>query len=157
MDLQEFRVLHARLSCVERRLRMVVLVWVLSVVGLVLLGVVVQRASSQPAVLRARTFEVVDATGRARLVLTVFEGEPELRLLDIAGRSRLTLDIFEGEPGLRLWDATGKSRLTLSMFEGQPSLLFRDRAGKARIVLTTGEGSMLRLYDPSGRLLFRAP
>ncbi len=51
--------LGLRLRKVERSLQVVVVAWLLSMVVLVLLGVAVQKATSQSAILRAREFHGV--------------------------------------------------------------------------------------------------
>ncbi len=76
-------------------MRMMVTGWVLSVVTLVLLGVAVQQAASQPQVLRARRIEVVDAAGKARVVLGVLPTGVGLSVMDTAYRPRVALVYWE--------------------------------------------------------------
>lgn len=69
-------------------MRVVVAGWVFSVATFVLLGVAVQQAVSQPEVLRARRIEVVNAAGRAYIVLGVSpDVAPGLNILDAAERA----------------------------------------------------------------------
>ena len=107
MERQEFDFLRTRIERLERRMRMVVAGWVLSVAVVVLLGVAVQQAVSQPEVSRTRRIEVVDAAGRRRILLGIDpDGSPVLALWDTAGRPRILLSIRpDGAPGLSLWDA----------------------------------------------------
>jgi hypothetical protein len=139
MERQEFEALRARVESLERRMRIAVAGWVLSVVALVVLGVAAQQAVSQPGVLRARSFEVVDAAGRRRIGLGVLpDGSPKLGLHDAAGRTRAGLAVLPG---------------------GSPVLALDDAAGRTRIMLTlTPDGSpWLTLNDAAGRVVFRAP
>lgn len=135
----EVEILRARLERLERRMRVVVAGWVLSAVVFVLLGVAVQQAVSQPEVLRARRIEVVDAAGRASIMLGV---TPDGKV-----------------PLLLFFDATGETRGLLGMtLNGGLQLRFNDAAGRARIVLATSpDRPEVVLTDATGRVLFRAP
>ena len=135
MEQQELQVLRARLDAVERRLRFVVMAWVPSVLAVILLGVAVQQAISQPQVLRTRRSEVVDAAGRVRIGLGVSrDGAVGLSLRDAAGRERIMLAILpDGELGLTLWDASDRMRVGLGVSPaGAPGSPFgTPRAGRA--------------------------
>ncbi|MBM3500865.1 MAG: hypothetical protein FJX74_19575 [Armatimonadetes bacterium] len=140
MEQQEFEALRKRLDRVERRLRVAVVGWVVSIATVAVL-VVVQQVVPQPEpeVLRARRIEVVDAAGRARIVLdTAPSGSPVLILLDAAGRGRIALDVSPG---------------------GTQMLIFWDAAGRARIGLRVGPDGTptLGLYDAADRVLFEVP
>lgn len=135
----EVEILRARVERLERRMRMVVAGWVVSVAVFVLLGVAVQQAVSQPEVLRARRMEVVDAAGRVRIALTVLpDGSAALALGDAAGQGRITFNVApDGSAGLGFQDAAGRSRILLGVApDGSPGLA---------------------LGDAAGRMLFRAP
>jgi hypothetical protein len=132
-------ILHARLSRVERRIRAIITLWALSLFAMMLLGVLVQRAASQPPVVRARSIEIVDRVGIERLLLSITS---------------------DGTPGLRMRDAKGKVRLELSVdSRGRPGLVLADDSGKTRavFVLLAEEGPTLRMFDAAGKELFRAP
>lgn len=135
---QEFEILRERLERLERRMRVVVAGWVLSVAVFVLLGVTVQQAVSQPEVLRARRIDVVDAAGRIRIMLAVTPDGSVLAFSDAAGRQPITLGVLS---------------------DGSSALGFADAAGRKRIMLgVLSEGSPgLGLLDAAGRVLFRAP
>lgn len=79
MERQEFEALQARVHKMERRPSMTLLGWATSLTVLVVLWGAVQQATSQPAVLRARAFEVTDELGRVRIVLDAAAGEPRLQ------------------------------------------------------------------------------
>ncbi len=161
MECQELDFLRTRIERLERRMRMVVAGWVLSV-AVVLLGVAVQEAVSQPETLRARRIEVVDAAGRTRIGLgTLPDGSAALSLADAAGRVRIGLGTFpDGRPRLSLMDAAGRERIGLGTLpDGSPGLSLADAAERTRIFLVTlPDGSpVLSLWDAAGRVLFRAP
>lgn len=153
---------QARLRRMERRLRVVQLGWVFSVVALGLLGIGARQVSSQPAVLRGRALEVVDEAGHARIGLDVRYGIALLRLADPAGRSRVELTVFpDGLPGLQLADAEGRTRIRLGVgLAGEPELWLLDRLERPRIglkVLSTGV-PRIWLFDPgTGQVSFQAP
>jgi len=162
MEQQEFEALRKRLDRVERRLRVAVVGWVVSIATVVVLGVAVQQAVSQPEVLRARSFEVVDAAGRVRIALAVGrDGSSGLGLYDVAGRVRGVLSVLpDGSPGLGLYDAAGQARIGLGLLPDEsPWLSLLDAAERERIALDVfPDGSpMLTLKDAAGRVLFRAP
>jgi len=138
MERQESELLLARVERLERRLRVAVVGWVVSIATVVVLGVAVQ-AISQPEVLRARRIEVVDTAGRARIVLGVLP---------------------DGSLGLGLWDAAGRPRIGLGVApDRSPALGLSDAAGRPRIGLVVlPDGSpVLGLWDAARRELFRAP
>ncbi len=114
-----------------------------------------------PDVVRARSFEVVDTTGKVRAVLgatpgapgriqlpavgkepakllVVPEGNPGLVLFDASGKQRAELTLYAaGDPGLVLFDAAERERAELTLFSnGDPSLTLSDGAGKKRAELT---------------------
>ena len=63
MDDFRLEALRIRVQRLERRLFSVLVAWLISALGLVFLGLFVQPAISQPAALRARTLEIIDAKG----------------------------------------------------------------------------------------------
>lgn len=180
---QEFEILRARVERLERRMRVVVAGWVLSVAAFVFLGVTVQQAASQPETLRARRIEVMDAAGqpRIRLAVSVPDGSPQLTLLGAAGQGTVLLTVFRSGPVLGLADAAGQTRILLGVFPSGSGLLLKDAAGRSRIELvdldrlfglslkdaaekeriglyTLPDGSpRLSLYDAAYGVLFRAP
>jgi hypothetical protein len=164
MEQPNYEALRTRLHAVEGRLRFVVVAWLLSVVVVMLFGVGVQRAASQSDVLRARRIEVVDSTGRPRIVLALSpqDGSPGLVLLNEAGRIRVSLALLPGgASGLVLSDGAGRERISLSVLpSGASGLALLDAAGGTRAMFTLlpSDGSPgLVLFDAAGRVLFRAP
>jgi hypothetical protein len=177
--------LRARLERLERRTRMVVAGWVLSVVVFMLFGTTVRQATSQPEILRAQRIEVVDATGRTRIALAVHpdgeaglilvdaagrtraglmltpDGSPGLILRDAAGRTRVGLVVRqEGTPDLGLTDVTGRLRILLFVHpDGSPGLRLQDAAGQPRVLLVVPPDGTpgLTFWDAAARVLFRAP
>lgn len=161
MERQEFEVLRTRVQRLERRMRVAVAGWVVSVVVVVLLGVAVQQAVSQTEVLRARRIEVVDAAGRRRIILEVLpDGTSGLSLWDAAGQARIALTVLpDGPPSVGLGDGV-LSRILLTVLpDGTPGLSLRAAAGRTGISLSLlPDGSPLfSLQDAAGRTLFRAP
>ncbi len=179
MECHEFEVIRARLEKVERRLRMTLVGWVVSLVMLVLVGGASQYATSQPTVLRARSLEVVDQMGRARIVLSVdrVPGSSESRpgvsgiwLLDDTGRHLATLgstpngssSLSFNDParplqfgtlsldGLILSDTKGTGRIQVS-FDGL-SLWDPGRRMRILLALHADESVGLTLFDPAGHL-----
>jgi hypothetical protein len=79
--------LQVRLQRIERRLHVVLMGWGLSVLVLALLGIAVQKAATQPSTVRAQSFEIVDKTGMARVLLGMTsDGSPGLRIRDSKGQ-----------------------------------------------------------------------
>ena len=85
-------------------------------------------------VVRARRFEVVDAAGKVRAVLSLLpDGAPALWLNDAAGKRDLAMLYVtsEGRSGLRFDDAARKLRASMSLdVDGSPSMELRDESGK---------------------------
>ncbi len=111
MEKQDLEALRLRLERVERRLRFAAVAWVAGVLVVILLGVAVQQAISQPEVLRARRLEVVDTAGRVRAALGMAsDGSSALGLWDATGRVRIAIVVDpDGSPGLSLHDAAGRA------------------------------------------------
>ncbi len=153
---------QARLQRMERRLQVVQLGWVLSMVALGVLSIGARQVSSQPVVVRARAVEVVDESGHTRIGLDVRYGIALLRMADPTGRSRVELAVFpDGLPGVQLADAAGRARIRLSVSTaGEPELWLLDRLERPRIglkVLSTGV-PRIWLFDPAtGQVSFQAP
>ncbi len=144
MELQESKALLARVERLERRMRVVVAGWVVSVAVFVLVGVAVQQAVSQPEILRVRRIEVVDDMRRTRIELnggSQPDERPGLRLIDPAGHKRIELT-GEGRPDWSPWltiaDAKGEAIMELT----QSSLRFWDRTRQRRIFLGVPDWSL---------------
>lgn len=162
MERQEFEVLRARVETMERRMRMIVAGWVLSVAVLVVLGMAVQQVIAQPDVLRVRRIEVIDAARQPRITLDVTpDGSPELSLRDTVGRTRIMLNVFPDESSaVSLGDMVSRPRIALAVLpDGSPGISLVDATGQIRAILQAfPDGSpRLTLLDAAGRSLFRAP
>lgn len=184
MDSPEFDRLHAHLRLVERRVRMVVMGWVLSLVAIVVLGLWVQQAISQPSVLRGRRLEIADEAGQTRIALDAVGNRPSLWLFDTAGKRRMGLAVVPpGVPVLWLLDPEEQKRIELSVLpDGAGALVLSDGPGRSRIWLNVGADGTpsislseflarprillkvlddgtpwLWLFDTMGRLRFTAP
>jgi hypothetical protein len=137
MDDLRREALRIRVQRLERRLFAVLVAWLISALVLVFLGPFVQPAISQPSTLRARTLEIVDA-----------KGKPVIRL----GTSEIA-----GGALLEIADGAGKTRVVIS---GSASTLWvNDKSGE-KPLFALGvdlDGPWLKLVDPKGRTLFKAP
>ncbi len=110
------------------------------------------------AVLRARSFELIDPQGEIRAVLRVTQGGSVLGLRDANGRSRATLTADNAEPALGLLTRTGKHRALLTAAEDGTRLILGDERGYPHVaVVTTPGGSGISLYDENGVGLWSAP
>jgi hypothetical protein len=90
-------------------------------------------AAQIPEVLRAKRFEVLDSTGRARLVL-------DLERLE-----------SEQSPRLALYGAPGKGKVELGVLVGLPYLVLRgEREGGAQLNVR-GDKPYITLYDSAGQ------
>ncbi|HET6781607.1 MAG TPA: hypothetical protein VFH67_05900, partial [bacterium] len=127
--------LRSLLHKVERRLAVISGAFILSVVLLLVFGLVVPRARSQSQVVRARGFEIVDASGRLRILLDAVNNKPSLWFFDSAGRRRLGLTVSALDaPALVLSDDQGHSRIALSVgTERAAEVRLTDSNGRPRI------------------------
>ena len=136
MDRDAVTVLSDRVRSVERRLRLTLVAWLLSVVVLGVFWVGAQRASSQSSIqgnIRARGFNVYDKDNRHRLGIGMRNDE---------------------NPGIWLYDAAEKTRVHVGVAGGiQPQIYFADETGTVRIrVGTNGNGDPgVWVYGPDGK------
>ena len=115
-------------------------------------------AAPSPAVadvVRARSFDVVDAAGKEWASLGLVGGTPGLTLFDAAGQVRANLHLLTGEgyASLSLCDGTGRRRVDLTVFsDGTPWVGLMDAAGKMRASLETSRDGdpNLTVYDAAG-------
>jgi hypothetical protein len=180
----EMERLQRRLAGVERRLYLVLVGWVVSVVVLAL-GGLAAPASSQPQVVRTSAVEIVDATGRVRMTLDAVNRRPSLWLYDSAGlrrigftvgihgtadavlndangRPRIALRVgYERAADVRLIDSLGRPRIAQSVgYDDAAGLWMFDRLARPRIGLKVFAGGIPGLWlfeNPSGHILFSAP
>jgi len=177
--------LRTRLHRLERRLAVISGAFILSVVLLLVFGLLVPLVGSQSQVVRARGFEVVDASGRLRISLDSVNNKPSLWFFDSAGRRRMGLTVSALDaPAFVLNDPNGHSRIALSVGleraaevrltdsngrvrvgvwvtnRNEPGVWLFDDLARARIglkVLPTGEAKLWLFDHPTGRVLFTAP
>jgi hypothetical protein len=136
MDDLRLEALRLRVQRLERRLCTVLVAWLISVLVLGFLGPFVQPAISQPSVLRARTLEIIDAKGKPVI---------RLRTSEIGGAL------------VEIADGAGKTRVAIS---GSASTLWINDQSGEKPLFALGvdlDGPWLKLVDPRGRTLFKAP
>lgn len=130
---------EARLLKMERKLRAITIVWLISLVAFLVLTGMAQRAASQEERMRVRGLAVVDAAGRPRILLSV---------------------LADGQSGVTFWDTSGRMRLGLNMLvDGTVGVGLFDSAERIRGSLSARQdgASSLILWDSAGRVLFQAP
>ncbi len=144
-------------------------IWaVLLVLSIVWLGACIKTSPPAEAqngfaeVVKAKAFEVVDASGKTRAALTLApNGSAGLGLDDASGNQRAMLILNpDGSPMLSLADASGKVRVGLGLkADGSLALVLADASGKVRagLGLSTDGSPGLDLLDASGEFLFSAP
>ncbi|UCH36462.1 MAG: hypothetical protein JSV65_08940 [Armatimonadota bacterium] len=132
----------------NRRLR----VGMLAILAVV--GALVFMAATEPAakVVRAERFELVDAKGKVRGLLTlVGDVGPKLLLFGNDDNARAMLRLTpNGNPELCLYDKDGRGGVALMVGDDvNPRLTLRDKAGTLRAEFS---GTALELCDTKGRL-----
>lgn len=161
MDTVELQRLRARLARVERRVRVVITAWIVSVSVVGLLGVSARQAESQPDTLRARALEIVDQDGNVRIYLNVYQdGTGEAVFNDRQGRGRMWLHVRpDGTPAVTLADSKGRGRIWIASFADETSgLLLSDVRGRGRVWLGAGtDASNLVMVNPGGQVQFKVP
>jgi len=155
VEAREFDKLYTQMRIVERRLRLIVTGWILSLVAFLLIGLWVQAATSQPSILRARRLEITDDTGQARIAFDVIQKRPSIWLRDESGKRRLGLAVAQyGVPVLWLLDSEERKRIEISVLpDGAGALVLSDGPGRSRLWLNvTAEGTpALSLSEPLAR------
>lgn len=123
MEREEFEALRRRLAQVERRMHLVVTGWVFSMAVMLVLGVAVRIAMSQPQVVSVRALNILDEAGRRRIALDAVAGEPSIRIFDSSGTSIIALGGVP-TPGLFMTDLAKRSYFLLDasgiLFVGPP-------------------------------------
>jgi len=104
----------------------------------------------------AEQFVVKDASGNVRAQLGCDRsGNPLLQIIDADGRLRIAIGVYEGTPGVRLFDREHQARVELSVVaEGDAvALSLNDGAGTRRVkVACAGDSSEVQLLDAVGVL-----
>lgn len=103
---------------------------------------------------------VVDAQGRARIVLSVAEGVgPSVVLYGDDGAGKAMLALSSSGAMLGMFDAAGRSRLRMGLTETiGPSLILKDEKDHPRtIVSVTGENGSLQILDTNEKPMWQAP
>ncbi len=181
----EEHAVQARLLRLERKLAMMSVIWIFTMVFALLLGPWTPRAATQPQVVRTSALEIVDAGGRVRATLDAVNskpslwlygndgrgragltvgtsGAPELTLVDAQGRPRLSLRVgFEHAAEIRIADGRGRPRLGLWIgYDDAPGIWLLDELARPRIGMKVLTGGVPRLWlfeESTGRLMFSAP
>jgi hypothetical protein len=78
---------------------------------------------------------LVDAEGKTRATLRMFEGEPMLGLNDAEGTNRVCLRVSAKGPYLGLFDAKGNTSVVMTAGEHGPAAILYDANGKERLTL----------------------
>ncbi|HKJ02457.1 MAG TPA: hypothetical protein VJ997_08380 [Longimicrobiales bacterium] len=128
------------------------------VAALVVLGGALGWRRVTAEVVRADRIEVVDAQGRARIVLAAGEAGPTVEVRDAAGVARATLgDDAEGT-ALYLRDGDGTTRVGVAQFAhgGGGFALHGPEAKGAAVLYLKGDGS-LTFYGANGEVQARYP
>ncbi len=136
--------LQARLTAMERKVRIMSVTWVATAIAAAVLGLGAQQVASQTQTLSARTIHIVDQGGRTRISL---------------GFST------RGNPAIWFYDETGKNRIHLGLATGKglptPQLLLADENETDRLFMgwsdTVPEQPLMFVHDESGRELWHAP
>ena len=155
----------SRLEQANRRLRR--FAWSVLVGAVVVLGgtasvvamFATQRLPAPNSVVKARSFELVDAQGNVRGTLALTnEGVVQLALEDGHGNRRIRMSVLEdGSPGLALVDGNGKPRAALGLLaDGTISLVFADEEGRSKAVLGLSSGGASSLVFADDRGVTRA-
>lgn len=103
---------------------------------------------------------VVDAQGRARIVLSVADGVgPSVVLYGDDGAGKAMLALSSSGAMLGMFDAAGRSRLRMGLTETiGPSLILKDEKDHPRtIVSVTGEKGSLQILDTNEKPMWQAP
>ena len=134
-------------------------------IGVVLL--VGGRVWHRSAVVKAQSFQVVDAAGNVRAELGIASGEMGMAFMglsDVAGRIRASLSVTsDGSSSLALLDATETARVGLSLYpDGSGHLALLNAAqGVRKALVELGVGSdgkpSLDLCDAAGHVIWSAP
>ena len=109
-------------------------------------------------VVRADRIEIVDAQGRARIVLDAGGAGPTLEVLDVAGVARATLGDDADGTALYLRDGDGTTRVGVAQFAhgGGGFALHGPEAKGAAVLYLKGDGS-LTFFGPEGEIQARYP
>jgi hypothetical protein len=118
----------------------------------------VAAPQSAPDVVRARSFELVDAEGTLWAELSIREEGPAIALYDGDGTARLSLVHSDEETALYIRDREGDIRVGTAQFaHGGGGFALHGPGGKGAAVLyLKGDGS-LTFYDVNGEVTSRVP
>jgi len=102
-------------------------------------------------IIRARQFNVVDATGKTVAELSQENGRAGLALFGAAYKPTAEFSVFGSEPRIVFYDGEQKQRAILGMLAGAPTLAMHDSGGDVRALLTADHhGSTFWLKDKDG-------
>jgi hypothetical protein len=132
MEQRELDLLRAKVKALERRLQLIVIACLLTIVSLLVLGLGVQQGISQPEVIRAREIQVIDRKGKLRAIIGMLEPENAVRLtLFSSGKPGASLAVSEDHVGLQLDSPRGRRRFLLLATEELVSLHLAGPQGEA--------------------------
>jgi hypothetical protein len=149
--------LGLQILSLQRRLRLLSLVLLLTVAGLTVAlfrgNVIDDRVR-----LSVRSLELVDEEGRARAVLQITESGPEFALLDEDGGTRVSLVQQADQDGLFVQDANGDVRVGAAQFAhgGGGFALHGPNMKGGAVLYLKGEGS-LSFFGSDGKTSLRLP
>jgi hypothetical protein len=151
---------HDRLTAAHRRVKRIGGASILTLVGLVIMGV--SSTPQQPKTIEARSIVIRDSKGVVRGALGIADdGSVGINLNDDGGAPRLTLDVAKNQtPGLDLYDSSGQIRATLALGpHGTPGLGFYNSSGKLRTSLDIPSDKTpgLAFYSNEGKGRFGLP
>lgn len=115
--------------------------------------------STVPAVLQARSIQLVDDAGRTRAELSIDnDGSAGLFVRDEKGRVRATLTHDEKQSALFIWDEDGQIRVGVAQFaHGGGGVALHGPHGKGSTVLYHKRDGSLTFYDKEGKISGRIP
>jgi hypothetical protein len=107
-----------------------------------------------PAVVKARSFQLVNAAGRKRATLGIEDGDlPYLQLIDNGGNSRVLID----QTGIWFGDTSGMSRVGLYLKpEGEAGVQINGSGGVRALMSVLNDSASVQFNDSAGKMRFNA-
>ena len=157
MSPQEFTGIRAKLERLERRQRLTVVGWALTIVSLVIV-VSVRQASPASQVLETRGIKIVDPQGRQAILLGLSEANLPGIWVYRPGEKEwaIHLGVLGGGPTIALQEA--RSGLDLGFGDSLPGLWYRDNTGTRRVAVDFVAGNPeIVLYDRAKKVVWKTP
>ena len=110
-------------------------------------------ASTNPGVVKASEFQLVDKNGKRKIVMALREGQPYFYLLNKKGQPSLSLNLRDGKPSIVMFNDKGHVNILLgSDKEGNPSLAFSDENQNLKCsVGIQSDHYGIELFDAAGQ------